>query len=163
MPNAVLLTDQYFIKVVLTIMRGKQRRKKMENFIWHRESYQSFSLKVERWSEWPPVVPFSPKSLSFNISLIKKPYKLLRDCFKQLAKCYTDVTSSTVYSFQINKLVLTSLSVVIMKELTNQSILHVTYHQVQCNGLRPGLEFMWNGVVSVTLDCITNYLWKKMA
>ena len=46
---------------------------------------------------------------------------------------------------------------VIMKELTNQSILHVTYHQVQCNRLRPELEIMGSGVVSVTCCYVTNY------
>jgi hypothetical protein len=50
---------------------------------------------------------------------------------------------------------------VIMKELTNQSILHVTYHQVQCNRLRPELEIMGSGVVSVTCCYVTNYPWKK--
>lgn len=46
---------------------------------------------------------------------------------------------------------------VIMKALTNQSILHVTYHQVQCNRLRPELEIMGSGVVSVTCCYITNH------
>lgn len=49
---------------------------------------------------------------------------------------------------------------VIMKELTNRSILHVTHHQVQGNRLRPELEIMGSEVVSVTCRYIASHPWR---